>query len=150
MINTQDMAAMATEVSARLKLLSHPNRLKIACRLLEAELSVGEIETELGIRQPSLSRELGRLRDEGVLTARRQSKVVFYSLTDPKMALLVKNVCAAASGQSVSGQSASEPRVSDGKPGSSQAVSFNPRPKFTKPSQNRPPQKRPPARSRHP
>lgn len=136
MIKTQDMATVATEVAARLKLISHPNRLMIACRLIDAELSVGEIEAELGIRQPNLSRELGRLRDEGVLTARRQSKVVFYSLTDPKMALLVKNICAAVSGQSVShhslsDQSVSGPVTSDDGVGSVQRVSFNPQPKFT-------------------
>ncbi len=67
-------------VAGLLKSLSHPNRLAIACALQKAERSVGEIEALTGIRQPSLSRELARLRDDGLVEARRQSKQIFYSL----------------------------------------------------------------------
>ena len=70
-------------VANRLKLIANANRLRIVCRLLKGEVSVGDIETELDIRQPTLSRELAKLREGDVITARRQSKVVFYSLTDP-------------------------------------------------------------------
>ena len=122
---TQEMITKAPEVAAQLKLLSNPNRLMIACRLLEGEMSVGDIETELNIRQPTLSRELGHLRDARVITPRRQSKVVFYTLTDASMRELIQAICGAHSDVKT--------RQSPGRNArnSSKTIAFNPRPKFT-------------------
>jgi len=93
---SRNMQAKADEVASRLKLISNPNRLLIMCRLLEGEISVGDIETELDIRQPTLSRELGRLRDDGIIEARRESKIVFYSLANPQMERLMQAICGAS------------------------------------------------------
>ncbi len=93
-----DIMSKPEQVTARLKLLANANRLRIVCHLLKGEAAVGDIERDLDIRQPTLSREISKLRESGVLTARRQSKVVFYALTDTDMATLVKAVCVASSG----------------------------------------------------
>ena len=50
--------------------------------LLDGEFSVGEIESMLSIKQPTLSQELRNLRDSGLVTTRRESKVIFYSVTE--------------------------------------------------------------------
>ena len=89
------MSAVTTNIedTARdLKLLANPNRLRILARLLEGEMSVGDIETELGIRQPSLSRELSNLREAGAISARRESKVVFYALNSGGIEPLLRRV----------------------------------------------------------
>lgn len=93
---SRNMQAKADEVASRLKLIANSNRLLIMCRLLEGEISVGDIETELDIRQPTLSRELGRLRDDGIIEARRESKIVFYSLANPQMERLMQAICGAS------------------------------------------------------
>lgn len=125
---SKDMIAKAPEVAAQLKLLSNPNRLMIVCRLLDDEMSVGDIENELDIRQPTLSRELGHLRDAKIITPRRQSKVVFYTLTDDPMRRLIEAICETSSGGR---RSAASEGASAGK---SNTIAFNPRPKFTKSS----------------
>jgi len=122
----KDMIAKAPEVAAQLKLLSNPNRLMIVCRLLDGEMSVGDIENELEIRQPTLSRELGHLREANIITPRRQSKVVFYTLTDDPMRRLIEAICDTSSGgkrRSGSKRTTSEKH---------NTIAFNPRPKFTK------------------
>ncbi len=94
---TPDVAGMrdlADEVSSLLKALAHPARLMVCCQLRDKEMSVGDIETTLQIRQPGLSRELAKLREEGILQTRRQSKVVFYHLADARVAQLVDAMCA--------------------------------------------------------
>jgi DNA-binding transcriptional ArsR family regulator len=48
------------------------NRLMIACVLLDGERSVGDLEAEPGLRQPSLSQQLAELRDSGIVEARRK------------------------------------------------------------------------------
>lgn len=84
----------AGEVSGLLKLLAHPNRLLVACELMEGERSVSEIEARTGVSQPNLSRDLARLRAEGLVTARRQAKQVFYCLADARIQALVEALCA--------------------------------------------------------
>ncbi len=77
-----ELQPLADEATALLKALAHPARLMICCQLRDREMSVGEIEDTLGVRQPRLSRELGKLRDEGLVETRRESKTVFYRLSE--------------------------------------------------------------------
>ena len=63
-----------------LKVLGNENRLIILCALSKHELKVGEMEQLLGIRQPTLSQQLARLRAKDLVHTRRVSKEVFYSL----------------------------------------------------------------------
>jgi DNA-binding transcriptional ArsR family regulator len=72
----------AEEISEILKLLGNPQRLLIACLLGEGECAVSEIEERLGIRQPTLSQQLGALREAGVIEGRREAKAVIYHLAD--------------------------------------------------------------------
>ncbi len=65
-----------------LKLISNPNRLRILQHLRAGECAVGELESALELKQPNLSHELRKLRDHRLVTTRRQSKVIFYSLSD--------------------------------------------------------------------
>ncbi|WP_066338160.1 ArsR/SmtB family transcription factor [Azohydromonas lata] len=76
--------AAARAVGA-LKVLANEDRLLLLCQLSQAELSVGELEERLGIRQPTLSQQLAVLRAEGVVATRRQGKNVFYSVADPAL-----------------------------------------------------------------
>ena len=63
-----------------LKALAHPVRLKILKILCEGERNVGEIEEIGGIGQPSLSQQLAILRQAGMVTTRREGKMVFYGV----------------------------------------------------------------------
>ncbi|HKM61954.1 MAG TPA: metalloregulator ArsR/SmtB family transcription factor [Acidisphaera sp.] len=72
-----------------LRALAHPMRLQILCRLLEGELAVSGFEAELGLRQPSLSQQLGQLREAGLVATRREAKSVVYRLADPRVRLII-------------------------------------------------------------
>ncbi|MBN9604447.1 MAG: helix-turn-helix transcriptional regulator [Afipia felis] len=85
-----DMVANANEAATLLKTLAHPGRLALACALAEGEFSVGALEERLGIHQPSLSQQLGILRDAGVVKTRREAKQIFYQLAEAKAAQLIE------------------------------------------------------------
>ncbi len=85
-----DMEARASEAAALLKTLAHPARLMLACTLAEGEYAVGTLEEKLGIRQPTLSQQLGVLRDAGVVETRREAKQIFYRLAEAKAARLIE------------------------------------------------------------
>lgn len=103
----EQMEPLADEATALLKALAHPARLMICCKLRDAELSVGEIETQLGIKQPRLSRELSKLRVEGLVETRRESKVIFYRLVgSARVQGLIDAICAVMLGQAAPSNSA--------------------------------------------
>lgn len=80
------------EASDLLKALANANRLSIICLLLEGESSVAEIESELGIRQPTLSQQLGELREAGVVASRRDAKHIYYRVADDRAGRVVKTL----------------------------------------------------------
>ncbi|PLW67101.1 ArsR/SmtB family transcription factor [Pseudohalioglobus lutimaris] len=63
-----------------LKLLSHPERLMVLCQLKTGEHSVGQIARNLNIKQSPLSQHLARMRNEGVVSCRREAQTIYYSL----------------------------------------------------------------------
>lgn len=96
------MAAAAQEAAACLRALSNPSRLQILCILAEGEKSVSEIERTLDLGQAYVSQQLARLRNEQLVTARRQGRQVRYSISDsrvgPVIATIYEQFCPGASG----------------------------------------------------
>ena len=74
------MVDNAKRASDFLKALAHESRLLILCILAEGETSVSELEQQLGLRQPTVSQQLARLRAEGLVSTRRDGKTVYYNL----------------------------------------------------------------------
>jgi DNA-binding transcriptional ArsR family regulator len=87
--NSRITREKAEAAGAFMKSLANPNRLMIACALLDGERSVGDLETDLGLRQPSLSQQLAELRESGVVEARREVKQVFYRISDQRVVALL-------------------------------------------------------------
>ena len=57
----------------------------ILCHLASGEKSVTELEQLLASRQAAVSQQLARLRLEGLVGTRREGKVIFYAIQDPKV-----------------------------------------------------------------
>lgn len=87
----KDLQAGAAEACRLMKVLSNPDRLLILCQLSQGEHRVGELEEQLGIVQPTLSQQLGVLRDEALVSTRREGKNIHYVLDSPQ-ALAVMQV----------------------------------------------------------
>lgn len=79
------MREKVAEASGFLKKLANPDRLLVACALVEGERPVRELEDMLGIRQPGLSQQLAALRAAGLIIGRKEGKQVFYRLADPRV-----------------------------------------------------------------
>jgi DNA-binding transcriptional ArsR family regulator len=83
------MADNAKRASAFLKALAHESRLMILCILADGEKSVSELEQELGLRQPTVSQQLARLRADGLVATRRDGKVINYSLASEEARVVI-------------------------------------------------------------
>ncbi|MCB2059087.1 MAG: metalloregulator ArsR/SmtB family transcription factor [Novosphingobium sp.] len=82
----------AVEAAEKLKVFAQPQRLMILSCLLDGEHNVGEIAELTGIGQPALSQQLAALRRAGLVSTRKEAKLVWYTLADDGVALCVRNV----------------------------------------------------------
>jgi ArsR family transcriptional regulator len=98
--------ANAEQAAQLLKALSNKDRLMILCYLAEGERNVGDLERLLKLRQPTLSQQLSRLRQEGLVTTRRAGKAIYYSLASAEVraviGLLYRLYCSDAPAESAS------------------------------------------------
>ena len=78
----ESMHGAAEEACRLMKVLANPDRLMLLCQLSQGEMSVGELEATLGILQPTLSQQLGVLREEEMVRTRREGKHIYYSVRD--------------------------------------------------------------------
>jgi DNA-binding transcriptional ArsR family regulator len=85
----QNVHDSAKRASTFLKSLAKENRLVILCALAGGEKNVSQLEKILGIRQPTLSQQLARLRADNMVSTRRQSKQIFYNLSSEEARLVV-------------------------------------------------------------
>jgi DNA-binding transcriptional ArsR family regulator len=72
---SQQMEGAAGRASALMKTLGHSGRLMILCNLAE-----------------SLSQHLARMRNEGLVTARRESQTVYYSLVKGEAQSIIESL----------------------------------------------------------
>lgn len=80
----------AEDAETLLKSLSNSNRLLILCQLIDGEKSVGELESVIEIRQPTLSQQLARLRKDALVDTRRDGKTIFYSMASAESRAVIE------------------------------------------------------------
>ncbi|MBB3861997.1 DNA-binding transcriptional ArsR family regulator [Novosphingobium hassiacum] len=88
-----ELKANAVVMAGRLKLMSHPERLLMLCRMDEGEVSVTELVELAGLSQSSVSQHLAMLREEGVVSIRGEAQTRFYSLKDPIVRGVIHALC---------------------------------------------------------
>lgn len=91
------MRSAAARACGMLKVLGNPDRLLLLCQLSQGEFCVSELEAMLGIGQPTLSQQLGVLREEQLVSTRREGKQVYYKIASQEalalMGVLYEQYC---------------------------------------------------------
>ncbi|WP_296911447.1 metalloregulator ArsR/SmtB family transcription factor [Polaromonas sp.] len=88
-VDIEQMRKAAAQATAMLRVLANEDRLLLLCQLAQGEACVGELEELLGIRQPTLSQQLGILRTEDIVSTRREGKKIYYQLSDSRVVALL-------------------------------------------------------------
>ncbi len=91
----KDVAAMkgnANEAAELLKVMAHPERLMVLCQLTQGEVGVGELQKNTVLSQSAFSQHLTVLRKHNLISARKSSQQVFYSLSEPRVESLIKTL----------------------------------------------------------
>lgn len=80
----------AGEASEFLKAMASPHRLMLLCLMADGEKSVSDLTEELGLRQATVSQHLARLRQEGLVTTRREAQTIYYSIANKTAAAIIQ------------------------------------------------------------
>jgi ArsR family transcriptional regulator len=65
--------------------LGHPARVRVLELLKDGEMTVGDLQAELGIDSSGASQHLATMRRQGILESRKEGTSVYYSVRDPRI-----------------------------------------------------------------
>ena len=69
-------------ISSFYKIMGDPTRCRIISALLEREMCVCDLANVLSMSKSSISHQLSKMKESGILKSRKEGKVVYYSLDD--------------------------------------------------------------------
>ncbi|MEC4727131.1 metalloregulator ArsR/SmtB family transcription factor [Shewanella sp. D64] len=97
-IDVDAMLSNAENAAKWLKAIANPYRLMILCLLLENEYSVTKLNETIPLSQSALSQHLAVLRAQDLVSTRKSSQVVYYSLKNEQVtkiiSIMYKQFCA--------------------------------------------------------
>ncbi len=82
--------AVIQQVAAIFHVLSNPTRAGIVHALARVELCVCDVAAVAGLSISAASHQLMRLRDQGVVTCRKDGRLAFYRLSDDHLRGLIE------------------------------------------------------------
>ena len=82
----------ADSVSALLKSISHPLRLKILCLLQGQEMTVGDIQAAVLTTKSNVSQHLTKLRNQGIIASRKEANFIYNRIADERIVDLVNTL----------------------------------------------------------
>jgi DNA-binding transcriptional ArsR family regulator len=89
----EGLAPKAGEAAAFLKLLANEQRLLVLCHLVgDGEMSVNALADAIGLSQSALSQHLARLREDELVTFRREAQTLYYRVSDPRVVTIMKTL----------------------------------------------------------
>lgn len=84
------LAQQSAEAAAMLRALANQQRLLILCHLSTTEeMSVSALQGRMALSQSALSQHLARLREEGLVTFRRDAQTLFYRIVNDRASRLL-------------------------------------------------------------
>ena len=72
------------------KMLGNPTRIHILLLLMEQDACVSDLAERLGMTQSAVSHQLSLLKMSKLVMRRRDGKMIFYTLTDDHVRLVIK------------------------------------------------------------
>jgi DNA-binding transcriptional ArsR family regulator len=81
------------QAAALFRLVCEPSRLRLLLLLAgRGEACVGALTEAAGLPEPAVSKRLLRLRLAGLVTRRREGRLIYYRLDSPRVAALLRRV----------------------------------------------------------
>ena len=83
----------AAKAAALLRAVGNEHRLLVLCLLIEhKEMTAGALHEHFSLSQSAFSQHLAKMRDEGLITFRRDAQTLYYRIDNPDVAKLIKTL----------------------------------------------------------
>lgn len=82
----------AGAAEALLKAIANRHRLMLLCELHQGERSVTTLQNAVGLSQSAVSQHLAKLREEGLVSTRRESQTIYYTLASESVRRLISTL----------------------------------------------------------
>ncbi len=80
----------AAKAATMLRAIGNEHRLLVLCILIEhGEMTVGALHERVALSQSALSQHLAKMREEGLVTFRREAQTLHYRIDNPDVAQLI-------------------------------------------------------------
>ena len=80
------------EVSALLKSISHPLRLRLLCKLQDGAMTVGELQKEVKTTPANVSQHLTKLRNQGIVSSYKEANFIYNRISDDRVLILMNKM----------------------------------------------------------
>ena len=84
---------LVDRIAQRFRVLGEPIRIRLLDRLRDGEASVQDLTDALGTTQQNVSKHLGVLHADGVVTRHREGARVLYAIADESVFEICETVC---------------------------------------------------------
>lgn len=85
-LDTAELQRSASTIAGILGAIANERRLRLLCRLASAgEATVTELAGDVGLSASATSQHLGRMRDETIVTFRKDGRTLRYRIADPRI-----------------------------------------------------------------
>ena len=88
-MNLVDLKLKAEAAEKLLKAMASQPRLMILCELLQGERTVTALQQAVGLSMSAMSQHLARLRIDALVSTRRESQTIHYSLSSEPARTLI-------------------------------------------------------------
>jgi DNA-binding transcriptional ArsR family regulator len=88
-MKTRNLHEHSNSAAALLSALANPKRLLILCNLVNGEVPVGVLASQVGLSQSALSQHLSKLRAQKLVKTRRDAQTIYYSSNSEQVLTLL-------------------------------------------------------------
>jgi len=103
-MKTKALSEQSNAAAGLLSAMANPKRLMILCSLVEGEVPVGVLASQVGLSQSALSQHLSKLRAQKLVKTRRDAQTIYYSSTSESVIKVLETLediyCGTASNKS--------------------------------------------------
>lgn len=78
-MDNQSLSEHSIAAADLLSAMANPKRLMILCTLVDTEVPVGVLASQVGLSQSALSKHLSKLRAQRLVKTRRDAQTIYYS-----------------------------------------------------------------------
>ncbi len=78
-MDTMALSEHSNAAAGLLSAMANPKRLMILCCLVQGEVAVGALASQVGLSQSALSQHLSKLRAQKLVKTRRDAQTIYYS-----------------------------------------------------------------------